>query len=571
METIFNKIKSIFSLRISAVILLINIVLLWRLHPIHINPDGVGYFVYLPTLLLKKTLWFGNIFESADFLMPAVLTPTNLIGNSFPCGTAMLWFPTFLTVNLGWNFFLSSFSNSLLPYQYATNWATMIYGTAAMFFVYDILKKYYAKNSLWISLAVFFGTPLFFYTLSDLNMSHAPSAFMVTLFLWIWTKTEIGSSSLSRWALLGIAGGIIAMVRMQDIAYLSVFACDYYIFLKKKDYRQIIFTSLIFISFFCLGFFPQFYIWKKTYGSYFANPQISLLSWQIPRIHQILFSPYHGLFWWTPISLIGIGGLIAASFKNDPDLFSIGMLLGILLELVIMSLDPVWSQARSFGIRRLTSSVLPIAWGVGWVGSNMKSKIHWWIIGICTLWTVTLAIADSYSIINLTSYFSISELFKAQFLTLSRFNILDFLKIPESIRLMPAQLLLLLALSEVAIIGFIVVLVSFIKSARYLIALFILIMPISFFSILAWRSQKLSPASFSPDTSNLAIISAGEFKNHVDLLNDNILHHYHRKQGNLKKADYYLTKMLENSAHDRISQRLKDDAQEYAQNWGRAR
>ena len=87
-----------------------------------------------------------------------------------------------------------------------------------------------------------------------------------------------------------------------------------------------------------------------------------------PRfILNVLFSTEHGWFLWTPITLIGVSGLVYGSFaavRGTRNLYW-PWLVVILLEVAVIGSMPYnWHCMDSFSIRSLTSCVPLVAFGI---------------------------------------------------------------------------------------------------------------------------------------------------------------------------------------------------------------
>ena len=61
-----------------------------------------------------------------------------------------------------------------------------------------------------------------------------------------------------------------------------------------------------------LVFLPQMLAWRRLYGSLVTMPQGGgFVDWSSPHLLDTLFSADHGLFTWTPLTLLGLLGLLA--------------------------------------------------------------------------------------------------------------------------------------------------------------------------------------------------------------------------------------------------------------------
>ena len=106
------------------------------------------------------------------------------------------------------------------PYQMAIGLGTLIYGFAGLLIVYRIGRDYF---SAWTAAAatifVTIGSFLVWYLAIESSYSHGNSLFTATLFLLIWSRTR-DDRTLSQWAWLGLAAGVMTMVRWQNAVFL---------------------------------------------------------------------------------------------------------------------------------------------------------------------------------------------------------------------------------------------------------------------------------------------------------------------------------------------------------------
>jgi hypothetical protein len=84
--------------------------------------------------------------------------------------------------------------------------------------------------------------------------------------------------------------------------------------------------------------------------------------WYSPHFFEVLFSPQHGLFLWSPILLLFIvGGWLL--FRRDRET-ALVLALGFLSQVYISGAVDSWTQAGAFGSRRfIATTILFAAWG----------------------------------------------------------------------------------------------------------------------------------------------------------------------------------------------------------------
>ena len=170
------------------------IAFMWVRHgvgPIYLNPDGVGYFSYLPSIWVDHDLDFTNQYQEMKFNMPLGYTTNGYVTNIWPIGYALFLSPFFLLglilkpIGLQWTEFSSN--QWLLIF---TNAGATLYGLSSCLFAFCALKelKVGAKHALLAATLALIGSPLFFYCFSLPNTAPPLSAFSVSLFLFFWLR-----------------------------------------------------------------------------------------------------------------------------------------------------------------------------------------------------------------------------------------------------------------------------------------------------------------------------------------------------------------------------------------------
>ncbi len=117
--------------------------------------------------------------------------------NFMPIGTAILWLPFYGAGHLAAIATGAPTDGFSAPYVAAVAYGSAIYGFLAVVLSLGIARRL-VGHGLAASLAIWIGTPLLFYMYVAPPMSHACSAFAVSLFLWTWLHVR------ERWNLRGV-------------------------------------------------------------------------------------------------------------------------------------------------------------------------------------------------------------------------------------------------------------------------------------------------------------------------------------------------------------------------------
>jgi hypothetical protein len=300
----------------------------------YINRDGRWYYVYLPSLVVDGDLdfsnqirehWYTDWHPPLDQVGTIWHTETGLLKNKFPIGPALTLAPSFLTAHL-----LALLLHALtgaswcvpdgytVPYQ-VINLLFMLGLTAwSMRLTDELLTEEFGANPALVAAAVilyWLGTPMLYYSFREPYMSHVVGAFWVTTSIYLcWrlqrTVTEAGRLSLVRLTLLAFTTSMALICRPTN-----VFLLPFHLWLLAGILRSGLgLRFLLSLPVALLGLVPfgvQLLIWRGLYGRWFhyAYEQEGF-RWTHPAGWQTLFSSRHGLFFWSPLLLASLAGLL---------------------------------------------------------------------------------------------------------------------------------------------------------------------------------------------------------------------------------------------------------------------
>ena len=161
--------------------------------------------------------------------------------------------------------------------------------------------------------------------------------------------------------LYGVVGGWMALIRVQDGVFLALpFLAqlpDVWRSLQgigvagrwKGWLRDVTIAGLSAL----LTFSPQIAVWGQLYGDYFRSPylyqQRITFDWFTPKLVEVLFSAYRGLFTWHPIFLLALMGLLITCRKERGWAW-VGF-LAFAAQWYLVSSWHNWMQGDAFGGR----------------------------------------------------------------------------------------------------------------------------------------------------------------------------------------------------------------------------
>lgn len=312
-----------------------------------IRSDGAGYYAYLPAFLIYKDFSL----EKADFYQvdakyldyPAIYFShfTQRYVNKYPIGVALLVLPFFSLAHLISSFSGLPMTGYTLIYQYFVRAAGPFYLIIGLYFLMKVYQSNFSLKTAMISLlSLVFATNLFHYAVNDNLMSHVFSFFLISTYLYLlfdWKRDVNWSKSF----LVGLVLGLVFLVRNTNL----IFAFALIPFVKRNlKYFSVIMLAFLIV---CLS---QFLYWKYSAGKYLLfSYQGEGFNFLNPQIYGVLFSPRKGLFFWSPIFLLGFLGVGNLKKKIGPLFYSFLFVILIFVFLAASWYD--WAFGASFGHR----------------------------------------------------------------------------------------------------------------------------------------------------------------------------------------------------------------------------
>lgn len=425
--------------------------------PSPLDGDSLGYYAYSRSLLFDGDLLFKNEFEHygpAHIRYLCYTTPRGMLGNVFPFGSTVLWYPFLVIGHLAQNVLVGAAD---LPgfgrlEIFSVQSGTAVLGASALFFSFLLLSRRLKRSSFWTAaIAVTLLTPFAWYTWRQPLWPHVNTAFTSALFLWYWTKTR-GGRTISQSFLLGIILGFSCTVRPEQIILL-IFPFVEYVLERYSFNPGNLAASITGIL---IGFAPQLVVWfllgddpLTIFPSeqHLIPPDETSVFFFRPAILQTLFSSYHGILPWSPLYFISIIGLLY--FLREDLVFGLSSLLVVGGAIYINALLYDWWAGLSFGPRRLVDITPVFLVGTAYWVDRTKRSWSSAILFLLGTWSALLYL-QSFLFTDLNFYLSFQDILRGQ-LEAAR-NLVTFLQkalLPfrPAEGNFPAALLILLAVS----------------------------------------------------------------------------------------------------------------------------
>jgi hypothetical protein len=366
------------------------------------SSDEIQYFAYLRSVWFDRDLSFENEYRyfydrqiaKSDGFHETFLERTTETGRRINFGTvgcAILWSPFYLGGDLVARATGAPVDGFSTPYIAAVAYGSAVYGFLALVLAVLCAGRL-GFNAFVPALAVWLGTPLLFHMYVAPPFSHACSAFAVALFTYVWLRIR-GEWSTRGLIALGATGALMAMVREQDLFFALAPALDFGLWafgpgkspqsLKSKA-QSLLAAAVTFVAVFT----PQLAAYQVLNGHLGPHSSVGRkMNWMAPHALEVLFSPEHGFFIWTPLALLAIAGLLAffipptgGNYRmeeggNSPhDLVvsafrrkrqaGVCLLLMVALQIYVSGSVESWTVAGAFGQRRFIALTAALVIGL---------------------------------------------------------------------------------------------------------------------------------------------------------------------------------------------------------------
>ena len=404
--------------------------------------DEVQYYAWMRSVWFDHDVNFQNEYETFAQLNPqsgianSLLQPnrirplTGLYGNIAPVGSAMLWTPWFIATDIGLRglhtigFALHIPADGYSwPYQRAVCYASAIYAFVGLLVCYRLTREWFpVTQSLLATSAIWLATPLVYYMTIQMPFAHANGFFVSSCFVWLWWKSTQAASTWRTWALLGICGGMLYLVREQLILFvmLPVVSTCYQLWQslpqRRIVWRQIIVQCAIAVICLLAIITPQFIAYWAVNGTPAPAREVaSKLNLCSPHAIDTLvdFDPRpeplcnvgvepvtvpawsRGALVWSPILLFALIGLVIFARRNP--LVGGAMILAVCTQIWINgAFGTTWHLSGAFGFRRFIECSPFFIVGAATCIAYLQQRIPWRVVVLCVvllmLWNFGLII-----------------------------------------------------------------------------------------------------------------------------------------------------------------------------------
>jgi hypothetical protein len=384
------------------------------------RPDAIGYFAYAQSILLDGDLSvFDQFYRWGTDPVFVQYTPLGHFNNVFACGVTLLWLPFLLVLRVALAVSGSALGGDGYSSLYigTAAFASALYGYLGLALSYFVARRYTAaKTAGWATMTTCLLSPFWHYVSLEGSMSHAASAFLGALFLYLllgsWSH---GSRSPARWAVLGYVGGVLSIVRWQD-CLLPLYAGCVLLWdtVRSPPLRGRAWSAVASYALACVvGLLPQLLVWQVQYAQPLAVPQGEQFFTPLrPALAATLFLPHHSLFGWTPFVLFAVLGGATLLWRRERRLalLTVSMFVAQAYVNAIVT-DP--SAGASFGARRFLGLTPFFVLGASVLFARLPRMVSIGLVVVCGTWTGALWLGFVHHLIDPIRYLSYRELIAA--------------------------------------------------------------------------------------------------------------------------------------------------------------
>jgi hypothetical protein len=157
---------------------------------------------------------------------------------------------------------------------------------------------------------------------------------------------------------------------------------------------------------FLIGYLPQLLAYKALNGHYGPASDVQRkMTWYSPHGLEVLFSPEHGFFVWTPLAVLALAGfaLLARSPQVDRRRIALCSLLMVGAQAYISGAVESWTVAGAFGQRRFVCLTILLTIGLAALlstPSRIARRIAGGVVAICVWWNIALVAEFGIGLMN---------------------------------------------------------------------------------------------------------------------------------------------------------------------------
>jgi hypothetical protein len=178
---------------------------------------------------------------------------------------------------------------------------------------------------------------------------------------------------------------------------------------EKGKRKEIALAAAAGCAAFALGYLPQLLAYKALNGEFGPSPLVTRkMYWNAPHAWQVLGDPQHGFFFWTPLAVLAVIGLILLAVRRNPVVgrglqtpapsdtrrVAVCLLLMFALQVYISGAVESWTVAGAFGQRRFVAVTILLVVGLAALRAAVRSgparAAMTAAVALCVWWNLAL-------------------------------------------------------------------------------------------------------------------------------------------------------------------------------------
>lgn len=371
--------------------------------------DGVGYYAPARSLVFDHDLRVDD--EMARFTPDRWVHPIPE-HSKYPIGSSLVLAP-FLVIAHGVALGARALGAAVTtdgyswPYELAYCAGSALFGVLGLVLCHRAAARSTDPFAATVAVVgVWFASPLFYYLTVETSMAHAVSQALVSATLYLGLTSDWLRDRRAAWQ-VGAALGLATLARPQDGLFAITLAA--WALWPAADgpivepLRERLVALLVAGSAAAAVASLQLAIYVLAFGG-LANVPYWLeasaagrgptFDWFHPRLAAVLFSSFHGLFFWHPLTFAAVLGL-AVLGRRSPRIAT-GLALGWAAQVWVIGAWHAWWQGASLGGRMFSSSSFVFTLGLAalWAtpGSRARRGLAVALTALCVAWNGSLVI-----------------------------------------------------------------------------------------------------------------------------------------------------------------------------------
>ena len=367
-----------------------------------IRSDATGYYLYLPAVLIDHDVTMERTAERSFAGRPGDLQgvrrvpPRGRLLDKYPVGEAIMLTPFFAVGHVAALALGAEANGFSRPYQVAAAAGGLAFATLGMAVLGLFLLRWFSTGTVVLTLlALVFGTNLFHYATFDAVFSHAFSFFLVALTLAlavvVYERPRLWSA-----VALGLTTGFLTAVRPTNAVVLVFAALVGVVGLgdisaRTKRFPRYLPLLAAGAAVYLLALVPQVVYWQTITGKFlvytYEDERLDLLR---PHLLDVLFSVRKGLFFWSPLLLLAVAGLLLLR-RVAPRLF-VPSVAYLAVHTWLVASWETWWYGGSFGQRSFVEALPVFALGLASLVETARGRVARPVLLVGTVFLSFLAV-----------------------------------------------------------------------------------------------------------------------------------------------------------------------------------